>query len=95
VLTAEDHGVQGGFGSAVREVLGERVPGARVRTLGIPDRFVEHGDVAAQWREAGIDELAIARHALALLEEREPAAKQACSNVRPPGCGDPLEERRR
>jgi len=43
IVTLEDHQRAGGFGSSVLEALG-RLPnaGARVRILGIPDRFVDH-----------------------------------------------------
>jgi 1-deoxy-D-xylulose-5-phosphate synthase len=87
VLTAEDHAAQGGFGSAVREMLGERVPGTRLRSLGIPDHFVEHGDVEAQWRAAGIDQASVARQAVALLEERGPSRDARTLWVGPPGAG--------
>jgi 1-deoxy-D-xylulose-5-phosphate synthase len=70
LVTVEDHAVTGGFGSAVREALGERAPGMRIVTLGLPDHFVEHGDADAQWREAGIDAASIAARALLALEER-------------------------
>jgi 1-deoxy-D-xylulose-5-phosphate synthase len=63
VVTIEDHALQGGFGSAVLEVLSVRVPEARVLRLGLPDRFIEHGDVDAQWREAGIDAESVAESA--------------------------------
>jgi 1-deoxy-D-xylulose-5-phosphate synthase len=63
VVTVEDHVLQGGFGSAVLEALAGRVPEARVLRLGLPDRFIEHGDVDAQWREAGIDAESIAEAA--------------------------------
>jgi 1-deoxy-D-xylulose-5-phosphate synthase len=43
VITVEEHQRAGGFGAAVLE-LAARLPDARarVRTLGVPDRFVEH-----------------------------------------------------
>lgn len=41
VLTVEENVLAGGFGSAIRELLeGEPI---EVRSLGIPDRFIEHG----------------------------------------------------
>ena len=44
VVTVEENMAQGGFGSAVMEELHQlRAGGVRVRSLGIPDRFVEHG----------------------------------------------------
>jgi 1-deoxy-D-xylulose-5-phosphate synthase len=60
IVTVEDHGLAGGFGSAVLEALATAAPGAAVHRLGVPDRFVEHGDVGAQWRAAGIDAVGIA-----------------------------------
>jgi 1-deoxy-D-xylulose-5-phosphate synthase len=47
LVTVEEHSAAGGFGSAVLELLAEaglRVP---VRTLGIPDMLVEHGESPA------------------------------------------------
>jgi len=41
VLTVEENVLGGGFGSAVKEVLSET--GIPVRSIGIPDVFVEHG----------------------------------------------------
>ena len=45
VLTVEENALAGGFGSAVLELLADRgaLGGVRVRRLGIPDEFVEHG----------------------------------------------------
>ncbi len=60
IVTVEDHGLAGGFGSAVLEALAEAAPGASVQRLGVPDRFIEHGDVAEQWRAAGIDAAGVA-----------------------------------
>jgi 1-deoxy-D-xylulose-5-phosphate synthase len=60
VVTLEDHARSAGLGSAVLELLSERVPGARVRRHGLPDRFLEHGDVGEQWRSAGLDAASVA-----------------------------------
>jgi 1-deoxy-D-xylulose-5-phosphate synthase len=44
VLTAEEGILAGGFGSAVIEEIMQSIgPGILVRSIGIPDRFVEHG----------------------------------------------------
>ncbi len=41
VITVEENVLAGGFGSAIKELLeGEKIA---VRSIGIPDRFVEHG----------------------------------------------------
>jgi len=71
LVTVEDHTRVGGFGSAVLELLAESAPGTRVHRLGLPDRFLDHGDAVAQWSEAGIDSEAIVEAALAAVETRE------------------------
>jgi 1-deoxy-D-xylulose-5-phosphate synthase len=73
VVTVEDHVVCGGFGSAVRELLGERVPGARVHSMGLPDRFIEHAEAADQWQEAGIDATSIVDRVRKLRDEARAA----------------------
>ncbi len=41
ILTVEENAVAGGFGSAIKEILEGEPFG--VKSLGIPDRFIEHG----------------------------------------------------
>jgi 1-deoxy-D-xylulose-5-phosphate synthase len=60
LVSVEDHSLHAGFGSAVLEALSPRVPELRIERLGLPDRFVEHGDTGDQWRAAGIDAASIA-----------------------------------
>src|SRR5688572_6009439 len=63
VLTLEEHQRAGGFGAAVLEVA-SRLPEtrARVRMLGVPDRFVEHmSSRDEQLAELGLDGPGIAR----------------------------------
>jgi 1-deoxy-D-xylulose-5-phosphate synthase len=63
LLTVEEHQRAGGFGSAVLEALA-RLPdaGARVRVLGVPDRFVDHMTTREeQLAAAGLDAAAIER----------------------------------
>jgi 1-deoxy-D-xylulose-5-phosphate synthase len=67
VVTVEDHALTGGFGSAVLELFAERASGTRVVRLGLPDRFLDHAEQDAQWREAGIDAEAIANAAVGAL----------------------------
>jgi 1-deoxy-D-xylulose-5-phosphate synthase len=56
VLTVEDHSLAGGFGSAVLEMLSEEGEDVRkVRRLGIPDRFIEHGSREMLLRILGLD----------------------------------------
>ena len=44
LVTVEEHSVLGGFGSAVLELLAEQGIRIPVRTLGVPDELIEHGE---------------------------------------------------
>ncbi len=56
VLTVEENALQGGFGSAVLELLEEkRLSNVKVRRIGIPDVFVEHGTQQELRRKYGLD----------------------------------------
>jgi 1-deoxy-D-xylulose-5-phosphate synthase len=70
VVSVEDHALAGGFGSALLEALSEHAPDARVRRLGLPDRFIDHGDTDAQWAAAGIDAAGVAAAAVRAQETR-------------------------
>jgi len=59
LLTVEDGCIQGGFGSAVIEYLMKSGAQCKVRSLGIPDNFIEHGSQAELWNECGYDAAAI------------------------------------
>jgi 1-deoxy-D-xylulose-5-phosphate synthase len=54
LVTIEEGQLIGGFGSAVLELLEMRGVEARVRRLGIPDQFVEHGTRAECLAEVGL-----------------------------------------
>ena len=67
VITVEDGVLMGGFGSAVLEALAdEGVSDVRITTLGVPDRFIEHGDVNTLYDRYGYDTQAIIRAGVAL-----------------------------
>ncbi|MGQ0535349.1 MAG: transketolase family protein [Methanobacteriota archaeon] len=53
VVTAEDHNVIGGLGSAVAECLSEEAP-ARLVRVGIPDRFAESGSPRDLYEKYGL-----------------------------------------
>lgn len=56
IITVEENVLQGGFGSAVLEMLEENgVTGIKVKRLGIPDKFIEHGGQDALRKRYGID----------------------------------------
>ncbi len=55
LVTVEDGAVTGGFGSAVLEFMATYGYKNQVKTLGIPDRLVEHGTLKELHRECGYD----------------------------------------
>jgi 1-deoxy-D-xylulose-5-phosphate synthase len=70
VLTVEENVLQGGFGSAVLELLQERgLLSTQVKRLGIPDIFIEHGPQALLREKYGIDENGIFREVQKMFEE--------------------------
>ena len=70
VVTVEEGALMGGFGSAVLETACEQGWDTRImRTLGIPDRFIEHGDRNELLADAGIDPAGIAKTCRALSEK--------------------------
>ncbi|WP_246043754.1 1-deoxy-D-xylulose-5-phosphate synthase [Geomonas edaphica] len=71
LVTLEDNVVQGGFGTAVLELLEERgVTGVKVLRLGYPDRFVEQGEQAELKAAYRLDAAGIAA---SIREARRPA----------------------
>lgn len=57
IITIEENYLQGGFGSAVLELLAQKdVCDVRVKCLGIPDEFVRHATQAQQRQKYGLDE---------------------------------------
>ena len=59
LVTLEENVIQGGAGSAVAEYLAKLGSNKRLVLLGLPDRFVEHGDPAALLASCGLDEAGI------------------------------------
>jgi 1-deoxy-D-xylulose-5-phosphate synthase len=70
VLTAEENVIEGGFGSAVLELLQEKgLISVQVKRLGIPDLFVEHGPQSVLRAKYGIDEDGIFKGAMEMVEQ--------------------------
>ena len=55
LVTVEEHQVMGGAGSAVCEALNQLGIERRVLLLGLPDRFVDHGDPGKLLSSVGLD----------------------------------------
>lgn len=61
LVTLEENVVMGGAGSAVAEALSELGFNRPILHLGLPDRFVEHGDPAVLLARCGLDTAGIER----------------------------------
>lgn len=55
IITIEDGVINGGFGSAVLEYFCDQGIDMKVRRMGIPDRFIEHGTPEELYAEIGLD----------------------------------------
>ncbi|GLI37318.1 1-deoxy-D-xylulose-5-phosphate synthase [Geobacter hydrogenophilus] len=56
IVTVEENALQGGFGSAVLELLAdEGLTAVRVKRIGIPDRFIEQGPQPQLRKDLGLD----------------------------------------
>ncbi len=73
VVTVEEGALAGGFGSAVLEAVADRQQSiGRVKRLGIPDLFVEHGERAELLADLGLDSDGIARTCRQLAGQQQP-----------------------
>ncbi len=55
IITVEDGMLKGGFGSAILEFMADNDYNVKVRRIGLPDKFVEHGPVADLHKICGTD----------------------------------------
>jgi transketolase len=67
VVTAEEHNILGGMGSAVAEVLGEKRP-TPMRRVGVMDTFGESGDAGELLKKYGLTSVNIEQAASSLLQ---------------------------
>jgi 1-deoxy-D-xylulose-5-phosphate synthase len=73
IVTVEEGALAGGFGSAVLEAACQHGWDTRIlRTLGLPDRFIEHGDRNELLQDLGLDSAGIARTCRQLPENVSP-----------------------
>ncbi len=73
VVTVEDNGRVGGFGDAVARVLRDQDVDTPVRTFGLPQEFLEHGERADLLDDAGLAPQHIARVITELVASRTPS----------------------
>jgi 1-deoxy-D-xylulose-5-phosphate synthase len=69
ILTVEENALQGGFGSAVLEILYDNnLQDVKVRRLGLPDHYIEQGSQAQLRKDVGIDAEGITAAALEFMK---------------------------
>lgn len=70
IITVEENALEGGFGSAVVELLNDmEIHDVRVRRLGIPDEFIEIGQQSELRKKYSLDEEGIYLAVLSFLKE--------------------------
>jgi 1-deoxy-D-xylulose-5-phosphate synthase len=69
LVTVEEHQLMGGAGSAVCEALAALGIERRVLLLGLPDRFIDHGDPAKLLASVGLDRDGIVKSVRAVIAE--------------------------
>ncbi|WP_233268094.1 1-deoxy-D-xylulose-5-phosphate synthase [Algibacter sp. L3A6] len=55
IITVEDHAITGGFGSAILEFAAQHNYKNTIKTLGIPDQFMDHGKVDELFKLINLD----------------------------------------
>ena len=68
LITIEENMLAGGFGQQVREMAARMKLSMRVYTVGIPDEYVEHGNVDILRHEEGLEKDAITRRMIEVYE---------------------------
>ncbi len=73
ILVVEENSLQGGFSSALLEVLNDQglLAGKRLKRIGIPDKFIEHGTQRELRAMLGLDATGIKKKALELKKGSE------------------------
>jgi 1-deoxy-D-xylulose-5-phosphate synthase len=67
LVTVEEHQVMGGAGSAVCEALADTQK--RLLLLGLPDRFIDHGDPGRLLASVGLDAAGIQQSITEVMSE--------------------------
>ncbi|KAB2925174.1 MAG: 1-deoxy-D-xylulose-5-phosphate synthase, partial [Dechloromonas sp.] len=70
LVSIEENAVIGGAGSEIERVLGERGLNVAVLRLGLPDRFIDHGEQGQLLAELGLDKEGIVRSVRECLNHR-------------------------
>jgi 1-deoxy-D-xylulose-5-phosphate synthase len=72
IITVEENALQGGFGSAVLEMLADQgISRVTIKRIGIPDQFIEHGAAAVLRDKYGLHAAGIVSTAIHLFETEQ------------------------
>ena len=72
IITLEENALQGGFGSAVLELLADHhMVFKQCQRIGLPDQFIEHGAVADLRERYGLNAAAIVEAALKMVHAKQ------------------------
>jgi len=71
IITIEDGTIVGGVGSAILEFMADHGYSAEVKRLGIPDKFIEHGEQNELYEECGFSVGQIQTEITELLKEKK------------------------
>jgi 1-deoxy-D-xylulose-5-phosphate synthase len=80
VITVEENVLQGGFGSAVMELLAQEEIFPRIACIGLPDFFVEQGSQEQLQARYGLDAVGIAGRIRKVLGGARPVNSSAMGN---------------
>lgn len=67
ILTVEEGTIKGGFGAAILAFAATNNYKNSIEVIGIPDRFIEHGDTSELKREVGLDAVSLSKKFLQFL----------------------------
>ncbi len=70
VITAEDHNIIGGLGSAVAEVLSEQHP-CIMKMIGLQDKYAESGKPDELYKKYGLDAESIAEEVIKIVSKKK------------------------
>jgi 1-deoxy-D-xylulose-5-phosphate synthase len=73
VITLEDGCIMGGIGSAILEFMADNGYSSQVKRMGIPDRFIEHGEPIELYEECGFSPTQIYTEIKEMLAEKKKA----------------------
>jgi len=80
IITVEENVLQGGFGSAVMELISDQFTGpVHIRRIGITDEFIEHGAVSVLRAKYGLNADGIVSTAKKLLKDENPSQASSFS----------------